>query len=1060
MEEIARRMRRIKVFVLLCCGITCMLLLSNNVFAALQSNNWVWPTSVHTLKNDWPNYSDGSYHGGTDFPVPLNTNVYSSCEGDVVSVKYLTDSYGKHIKIKAKVNGEIVYIRYCHLNEILVNEGQHVAAGQLIGKSGSTGNSTGPHLHYEVRNSADSYSNALNPRLYLPGTSYTFESQEYDNEYYNSYGFDNPSNNEVITEGTFLFQGWVNAKKTISSITCSVNHGEKYVEASLYTRSDVPDATAFRAEIDSNILNIGDNDVALCVNFTDGTGVVAENRTVTWSPKLLWGFDSPGDGLQISDNTFQFSGWIETPRKLERITCSLNQGEQYLTANLYTRPDVPNAIAFRLDIGTANLHYGDNYVSVCAHYADGTGETIAMHQVRKCINDAIESPQNEEKFTCKDPWFLLQGWSTDDNREIDHFEFSINGNNYTTYAHTRSDLLGNARYYREEVPLNRLQNGKNAIEIFALYTDGTSRCIGQLDVFGDLDHTWDEGQITQEATCTENGKRTYTCTNCQTTKTEEIPATGHQHTELRNVKEATDTEDGYTGDTYCTDCGAKLSSGKKIDKLVSTIDQGACGTNIKWQLNSKGVLTISGTGAMKNYTYKSEMPWHKYINDIQSVVIEDGVTSIGDYAFYGMLKLTTVSIPEGVKTIGEYVFKNCTALDGVNLPSTLTKLGQSAFYGCTSLSSIAIPEGLYTVWGYTFKNCTSLEEVTLPSTLIKIDEAAFYGCSSLKKIDIPDNVSIIGIYCFKNCSSLSEVSLPKKLTQIREAVLYGTAIKTLEIPEGVTTVGPYAFKNCTSLKTIELPQSLKKIDEAAFYACDHLSVLNVPENVETIGNYAFRSCEELQSVSFPESLRTIGESSFYGCSSLSELVIPEGVTSLGGYAFKSCVNIYEVTLPTTLETIGESAFYGCSRISSITIPENVAKIGAYAFSRCSGLAEVIFTGNAPSIGDYAFARVTADAIYPGNNSTWTKEKLQDYGGKLTWISDEGKSIAEETMETEETIAETVETENDTVYETEVPETVQEETTEERQQTEETVLETEQETDVTEIEEVVTESIDE
>ena len=605
---------------------------------------------------------------------------------------------------------------------------------------------------------------------------------------------------------------------------------------------------------------------------------------------------------------------------------------------------------------------------------------------------------------------------------------------------------------------------REVIYIYAINKGSGENTLLGVSTVSNKEHIMADDFINQkDETCTENGySGDRYCSACKKIleKGQAIPATGHQHTELRNVKEATDTEDGYTGDTYCMDCGAKLSSGKKIDKLVSTIDQGACGTNIKWQLNSKGVLTISGTGAMKNYTYKSEMPWYKYINDIQSVVIEDGVTSIGDYAFYGMLKLTTISIPEGVKTIGEYVFKNCTALDGVNFPSTLTKLGQSAFYGCTSLSSIAIPEGLYTVWGYTFKNCTSLEEVTLPSTLIKIDEAAFYGCSSLKKIDIPDNVSIIGIYCFKNCSSLSEVSLPKKLTQIREAVLYGTAIKTLEIPEGVTTVGPYAFKNCTSLKTIKLPQSLKKIDEAAFYACNHLSVLNVPENVETIGNYALRSCEELQSVSFPESLRTIGESSFYGCSSLSELVIPEGVTSLGGYAFKSCVNIYEVTLPTTLETIGESAFYGCSRISSITIPEYVAKIGAYAFSRCSGLAEVIFTGNAPSIGDYAFARVTADAIYPGNNSTWTKEKLQDYGGKLTWISDEGKSIAEETMETEETIAETVETENDTVYETEVPETVQEETTEERQQTEETVLETEQETDVTEIEEVVTESIDE
>lgn len=152
--------------------------LSMNVQSArsVQSNNWVWPTYVHTLKNDWPNYSSGSYHGGTDFPVPLNTDVHSSCEGDVVSVKYLTTSYGKHIKIKANVNGQIVYIRYCHLNQILVSEGQHVTAGQVIGKSGSTGNSTGPHLHYEVRNSADSYSNALNPRLYLPGTSYTYES--------------------------------------------------------------------------------------------------------------------------------------------------------------------------------------------------------------------------------------------------------------------------------------------------------------------------------------------------------------------------------------------------------------------------------------------------------------------------------------------------------------------------------------------------------------------------------------------------------------------------------------------------------------------------------------------------------------------------------------------------------------------------------------------------------------------------------------------------------------------------------------------------------------------
>lgn len=149
----------------------------NNVYMgnAQLSSEWSWPTYNHTIKSDWPNYSSGKYHGGTDFPVPLNTSVYSSCDGEVVSVQYLTTSYGKHIKVKANVNGNTVYIRYCHLNDIYVKQGDKISAGQLIGKSGSTGNSTGPHLHYEVRNSADRYNPSLNPRLYLPGTSYKYE---------------------------------------------------------------------------------------------------------------------------------------------------------------------------------------------------------------------------------------------------------------------------------------------------------------------------------------------------------------------------------------------------------------------------------------------------------------------------------------------------------------------------------------------------------------------------------------------------------------------------------------------------------------------------------------------------------------------------------------------------------------------------------------------------------------------------------------------------------------------------------------------------------------------
>lgn len=153
-----------------------------SVNASSQSNNWSWPTYVHSIKSDWPNYSSGSYHAGTDFPVPLNTPVYSTCDGEVVAVTSLTTSYGKHIKIRATVNGSTVYIRYCHLNSFAVNVGDKVTSGQLIAYSGSTGNSTGPHLHYEVRNSNDRYGSSsnpnLNPRDYFPGTSYLFTSDK------------------------------------------------------------------------------------------------------------------------------------------------------------------------------------------------------------------------------------------------------------------------------------------------------------------------------------------------------------------------------------------------------------------------------------------------------------------------------------------------------------------------------------------------------------------------------------------------------------------------------------------------------------------------------------------------------------------------------------------------------------------------------------------------------------------------------------------------------------------------------------------------------------------
>jgi murein DD-endopeptidase MepM/ murein hydrolase activator NlpD len=124
------------------------------------------------LKN-WPAYLDGTYHAGTDFAVPLGSNVYSTYNGVVDTVRDLgSASYGKYVVIKSIINGKVRYIYYAHLNKPTVEEKQTVMAGDIIGESGTTGNSEGPHLHYEVRNENKHYGSLDNPTLnpydYLP----------------------------------------------------------------------------------------------------------------------------------------------------------------------------------------------------------------------------------------------------------------------------------------------------------------------------------------------------------------------------------------------------------------------------------------------------------------------------------------------------------------------------------------------------------------------------------------------------------------------------------------------------------------------------------------------------------------------------------------------------------------------------------------------------------------------------------------------------------------------------------------------------------------------------
>ena len=444
------------------------------------------------------------------------------------------------------------------------------------------------------------------------------------------------------------------------------------------------------------------------------------------------------------------------------------------------------------------------------------------------------------------------------------------------------------------------------------------------------------------------------------------------------------------------------------DAAPIKVDSGYSG-DLTWELNDEGVLTFSGTGLMKNYTSKTAMPWSKYADEITKVVIQNGATRIGDYAFYG-ISVQSIEIPETVTAIGDYAFKSAAALKEVVLPKKLTKLGESAFYGCTSLENIDIPASLYTVKPYTFKNCTVLSSVTFhEGNLMKLSDGAFYG-TALTEVTFPACLNIIDSYCFKNCDKLTSIVIPEgKLTEIREAVFYGTAASELTIPEGIKKVGAYAFKNCINLTTINLPDSLTSVGEASFYACTGLQSITIPDHVTTIGNYAFRKCTGLTKAIFGNELAEIGESAFYGCSGLTNLNL-NNVTTLGGYAFKSCTGLTTVDLG-KLETIGESAFHSCTGLENITFPASVASIGDYCFSGSTKLSQIQFEGDAPKIGVNAFRGLTVNVTYPAEKESWTSDVMQNYGGNITWTALETKiSDAEETVS--ETPIEDTDTEKD------------------------------------------------
>jgi len=226
---------------------------------------------------------------------------------------------------------------------------------------------------------------------------------------------------------------------------------------------------------------------------------------------------------------------------------------------------------------------------------------------------------------------------------------------------------------------------------------------------------------------------------------------------------------------------------------------GKCGENVSWEFDaSTGVLSITGSGAMSDYSGGALPPWYASRSYIKSVVISSGVTSIGGDAFTECDGLTSVTIPDSVTSIGYSAFAS-SGLTSVVIPGSVTTMKSGAFSYCSALTSVTILDGVTTIGENAFDSCSGLTSVTIPDSVTTIADYAFYGCSGLTSITIPDGVTTIGEYAFRNCSGLTNIVIPAGVTSIKTYSFYGCGLTSIVIPDSVTAIEDWAFGSCTSL---------------------------------------------------------------------------------------------------------------------------------------------------------------------------------------------------------------------------------------------------------------------
>ena len=472
---------------------------------------------------------------------------------------------------------------------------------------------------------------------------------------------------------------------------------------------------------------------------------------------------------------------------------------------------------------------------------------------------------------------------------------------------------------------------------------------------------------------------------------------------------------------------------------IKTPQSGETG-QLSWLYDPKEQsLTLSGAGAIPDYPI-AETPWHELREHIKAIVLKEGVTRIGDYAFYDCTELMSVEIPEGVTQIGESAFACCQSLESVTIPGSVTEIGEGAFESCDSMMVLELASGLKCVGAFAFSECVALRELVLPNTVERIERSAFAGTMALHELVIPGNVQEIGDNAFNGCIQLSSLTLSEGIRVIEEMAFSNCSDLTeVLIPASVECLGDGVFSDCLAMTQIAVaPESEHFVVRDDILYSKDLSVLvhypaakeeqefTIPEEVRKIAGLAFASNYFLMKVMLGDHLEEVGSYAFARCSSLSFMSLPAQTTRLGASPFHDCTMLLEIEVdpsnpcyssidgilynkeqtqliqypaglyddfykvPDTVREIAENACYDAQDLEVLKIPAGIRKIGDMAFAFCDQLRDVEIRVADPAqveVGLMAFFSVAGTPrtlrVPKGSSKLYKKsEQWQDLAKKI------------------------------------------------------------------------------